>query len=57
MTRITQAILAEAILELEHLGVQAQLTLADEVHARQPCLQGAGRSGIAVPGGQGVAVG
>lgn len=41
MTRITQAILTEAILELEHLGAQAQLTLADEVHARQPTLLGA----------------
>lgn len=41
MTRITQAILTEAILELEHLGAQAQVTLADEVYARQPTLLGA----------------
>lgn len=41
MTRITQAILAEAILDLERLGAQAQVTLADEIYARQPTLLGA----------------
>jgi len=41
MTRITQVTLTEAILELERLGAQAQVTLADEIFARQPTLLGA----------------
>jgi hypothetical protein len=41
MTRITQAILTEAILELERLGSHAQVTLADEIFGRQPTLLGA----------------
>ncbi|HEX2013578.1 MAG TPA: hypothetical protein VJN44_21795, partial [Roseateles sp.] len=34
-------ILAETILELERLGAQAQVTLADEIFGRQPTLLGA----------------
>jgi hypothetical protein len=41
MTRITQAILAEAVVELERMGTQAQLQLGDEIFARQPTLLGA----------------
>lgn len=41
MTRITQAILAEAVVELEGMGQQAQARLADEIFARQPTLLGA----------------
>lgn len=41
MTRITQAILAEAVVELERMGAQAQLRLGDEIFARQPTLLGA----------------
>lgn len=41
MTRITQAILAEAVVELERMGTQAQLRLGDEIFARQPTLLGA----------------
>jgi len=40
MTRITQAILTEALQDRDHLGAQAQVTLADEVYARQPTLLG-----------------
>lgn len=41
MTRITQSILAEAVVELERMGTQAQLDLGDEIFARQPTLLGA----------------
>lgn len=41
MTRITQAILAESVVELERMGTQAQLGLGDEIFARQPTLLGA----------------
>jgi hypothetical protein len=41
MTRITQPILAEAVIELQRMGAQAQLRLADEIFARQPTLLGA----------------
>ncbi len=41
MTRITQAILADAVVELERMGQQAQVLLADEIFARQPTLLGA----------------
>lgn len=41
MTRITQTILAEAVVELERMGQQAQVQLADEIFARQSTLLGA----------------
>ena len=40
-TRITQVMIAEAVVELERMGQQAQLRLADEIFARQPTLLGA----------------
>ena len=41
MTQITLAILAEAIVELDRMGTQAQIDLGDEIFARQPTLLGA----------------
>jgi hypothetical protein len=41
MTRITQIILVDAVIELERMGQQAQMRLADEIYARQPTLLGA----------------
>lgn len=38
MTRITQAVLAEAVIALERMGTQEQLRLGDEIFARQPNL-------------------
>ena len=41
MTRLTQVMIADAVVELERMGQEAQIRLADEIFARQPTLLGA----------------